>query len=191
MSGRWRKSRSQLSQLDRSRHRRRAVSDLEWRAGRPGSLPASEHLRVQPRHESAGQGGGSRGVPAGHAAQPANIEAIAMRAPAPSCRVWPCSARAVYRGLCARHARTAERQRGSARSRGYDSDWERARAHQLKQHPFCVDCGRPATDVDHIQSVREAPHRRLDPANLRSMCHRHHSRRTARDQSGWPQKVKT
>ncbi|WP_448192718.1 HNH endonuclease signature motif containing protein [Azospirillum sp. sgz301742] len=74
--------------------------------------------------------------------------------------------------------------RGTARQRGYDRDWERVRAEFVKANPVCCvpDCGKPTTDVDHIVSVREAPHRRLDPTNFRPFCHAHHSQRTARDQ---------
>lgn len=51
-------------------------------------------------------------------------------------------------------------------------------------NPWCTveGCGRAATDVDHIESIAQAPHRRLDRSNLRSFCHPHHSQRTARDQ---------
>lgn len=73
--------------------------------------------------------------------------------------------------------------RPSARQRGYDKDWQALRAIFLARNPICAapGCDRPATDVDHVQSVREAPHRRLDPTNLRPLCHQHHSQRTGRD----------
>ncbi|MEI6225759.1 MAG: HNH endonuclease [Deltaproteobacteria bacterium] len=48
--------------------------------------------------------------------------------------------------------------------------------------PLCVQCGKPATDVDHVNSVAAHPELRLAPSNLRSFCHRCHSARTARDQ---------
>jgi hypothetical protein len=72
----------------------------------------------------------------------------------------------------------------SPSERGYDRDWLKARASHLFLHPTCIvaGCDRPAVDVDHIESVRDAPHRRLDPSNFRSMCHEHHAQRTARDQ---------
>ena len=85
----------------------------------------------------------------------------------------------------------ADAARGTARQRGYDAAWEKLRAAHLAQHPVCeavLDdgqvCGsadRP--NVDHRQPVRFAPERRLDPTNLRTLCHRCHSRRTAREQS--------
>lgn len=85
--------------------------------------------------------------------------------------------------------RTKQRQaandeaRGTPESRGYDKDWFRLRHHFLKAHPTCCVCGTKASHVDHIKSIREAPHLRLVESNLRSMCGPCHSRRTARDQS--------
>lgn len=54
----------------------------------------------------------------------------------------------------------------------------------LRRHPHCAACGVTATDVDHVVSVREAPGRRLDETNLRSLCHACHSRRTVADHGG-------
>lgn len=77
----------------------------------------------------------------------------------------------------------ADAARPSAAARGYDSDWRKLRAEWVEANPTCIECGAPAKHVDHIVSIREAPHRRLDPSNLRSLCHSCHSRRTARDQA--------
>lgn len=74
----------------------------------------------------------------------------------------------------------SDSDRPSARARGYDGAWEAARARHLARHPACVDCGEPATLVDHIISIRKAPHRRLDPTNFASMCAVCHGRKTAR-----------
>lgn len=38
-------------------------------------------------------------------------------------------------------------------------------------------CGTASVDVDRVQSIREAPHRRLDPTNLRTLCRLHHNRK--------------
>jgi 5-methylcytosine-specific restriction protein A len=74
--------------------------------------------------------------------------------------------------------------RPSAARRGYDADWRRFRAAFLGSHPQCSHpaCCEPATEVDHIRSVRERPDLRLDPGNVRALCKPHHSARTARDQ---------
>lgn len=77
----------------------------------------------------------------------------------------------------------ADAARPSAAARGYDSDWRRLRAEWLNVNPTCVACGEPAKHVDHIVSIRDAPMRRLDPSNLRSLCHSCHSRRTAKEQA--------
>ncbi|HEV7283907.1 MAG TPA: HNH endonuclease signature motif containing protein, partial [Kaistia sp.] len=66
-------------------------------------------------------------------------------------------------------------KRPSAGQRGYDADWRKLRALHLAGHPHCVRCGAIASVVDHIISVRIAPHRRLDPSNLQSLCISHHS----------------
>lgn len=52
-------------------------------------------------------------------------------------------------------------------------------------HPTCsvAGCGELASDVDHVMTIALQPGLRLDPANLRSFCHSHHSQRTAREQS--------
>ena len=78
------------------------------------------------------------------------------------------------------------RQRPSARQRGYDADWEHVRAAVIKAHPVCSapGCGsRHRLNVDHIRTVREAPHLRLDPANLQVLCQSCHSARTSREHS--------
>ena len=112
------------------------------------------------------------------------------------CSTPGCSSRATWRGKCAACNRIHERRRGTRSERGYDGDWQRLRAAHLARHPWCAcqhgvgrsitdGCGMRATDVDHIESIKDAPHRRLDPTNLRSFAHACHSRRTAREQSGW------
>jgi hypothetical protein len=49
------------------------------------------------------------------------------------------------------------------------------RARHLEAHPACVVCGRQGEHVDHIVTVRLDPARRLDPANLQTLCMHHHS----------------
>ncbi len=49
----------------------------------------------------------------------------------------------------------------------------------LEHSPFCAECGKPATDLDHIDGNA----RNNDLRNLRPLCHSHHSARTAREQS--------
>jgi 5-methylcytosine-specific restriction endonuclease McrA len=85
-------------------------------------------------------------------------------------------------------ARAADRQRvtdnarGTPAARGYDKDWFRLRAKHIAAHPLCNVCGAKGEHVDHIMTIRDHPERRLDPTNLRTLCHSCHSRRTAREQ---------
>ncbi len=63
----------------------------------------------------------------------------------------PCQVTAT-RERNARH----DRRRPTARQRGYDGEWRKARRDYLAAHPYCAmpGCGAPATTVDHI-----IPHR--------------------------------
>ena len=74
--------------------------------------------------------------------------------------------------------------RPSSGSRGYDAQWQRVRAAQLRRHPLCEDCGErgyvtEASEVHHVVALRLGG-MRLDYGNLRSLCKGCHSRRTAR-----------
>lgn len=90
------------------------------------------------------------------------------------CAVPGCPAMAAPgRSCCPKHQ--AERQaridqhRGTAASRGYASDWQRAQAKQLEAQPHCERCGAKATLVHHRTPIRKGGSR-LDPANLESLC---------------------
>ena len=77
--------------------------------------------------------------------------------------------------------------RGNSTQRGYGYRWQQARARHLRNHPLCVECAaaglvQVATDVDH-----KVPHRGdhtlfWDESNWQSLCHSHHSAKTARGQ---------
>lgn len=97
-----------------------------------------------------------------------------------------CGGRAKRGGRCGRCLTDYERGRGTAAERGYDAEWQALAAEHLALHPWCSDgCGLRATDVDHIVSIRVAPHRRLDPTNLRSYAHGCHSRKTVKEDGGF------
>lgn len=69
-------------------------------------------------------------------------------------------------------------KRGSAASRGYDQAWRKLRSFFLSLTPQCEVCKQPATEADHILTVRERPDLRLQMSNLRALCKSCHSRRT-------------
>jgi 5-methylcytosine-specific restriction endonuclease McrA len=69
----------------------------------------------------------------------------------------------------------ADARRPSAHQRGYDQDWQNLRDDFLNAHAHCIRCGGTADLVDHIQTIREAPNRRLDPKNLQALCTSCHS----------------
>lgn len=80
--------------------------------------------------------------------------------------------------------RRKDAERPSNYERGYDREWRALRASFIADNPVCCvpGCGKPTVDVDHVDVIRDHPERRLDPSNLRPMCHRHHAQHTAREQ---------
>lgn len=94
-------------------------------------------------------------------------------------------------GRCDEHKRAADRQRGSAAQRGYNSKaWRAVRRAVLRRDPICVLCQRAFSTVpDHWPDSRrdliaqgvtdpDALHR------LRGLCASCHGRETAREQPG-------
>lgn len=72
----------------------------------------------------------------------------------------------------------------------YDSPaWKALRLAHLSGSPWCVSCARlgysvPAQHVDHVETIRSNPARRLDPSNLQSFCPSCHSVKTATEDKG-------
>lgn len=69
--------------------------------------------------------------------------------------------------------------RPSARQRGYDHRWEKARIAYLRAHPLCVMCkerGRieVATVVDHIKPHKGNAGLFWDRDNWQALCKTHH-----------------
>ena len=61
----------------------------------------------------------------------------------------------------------------------YDSTlWKKARHKKLYNDPYCNSCGKIATEVDHIISIKERPDLRLTSSNFASKCKSCHSRKT-------------
>ena len=93
-------------------------------------------------------------------------------------------------GYCAAHQPPKEDRR-SAEAQAWHwmygtEDWKRLRGDQLLREPFCRECGRRgfrrrATDVDHIRDHKGDWAVFTDAANLESLCHSCHSRKTARE----------
>jgi hypothetical protein len=80
-----------------------------------------------------------------------------------------------------------DRTRPSRHARGYDQAWLEFRAAYLRDHPICSwpGCTAFATEVHHIQRVRDRPDLRLVRSNVLGFCKPHHSSETAsRDSFG-------
>lgn len=103
--------------------------------------------------------------------------------PAAHTRPRPASRRT---GAPAARVHDHDSGRESAAARGYDADWRRLRKRQLQLEPLCRRCKAdglltPATEVDHVVPIADAPGRRLDASNLQSLCHPCHSLKTAQE----------
>ena len=96
---------------------------------------------------------------------------------------FPGCGNLVESGRCPRHKPKDTRE--SAHKRGYDKAWQRFRKQWLSAHPFCeikTHCnGAFANEVDHIEPLQIAPHRKYDETNLQSTCKRCHSAKTMRE----------
>ena len=78
-----------------------------------------------------------------------------------------------------------QEQRGTARERGYTTQWDKARKGFLARHPLCVACqseGRvtAATDVDHIVPHRGDMELFWIRENWAALCARCHKVKTGR-----------
>ncbi|WP_158963925.1 HNH endonuclease signature motif containing protein [Chachezhania sediminis] len=100
---------------------------------------------------------------------------------------------------CARHQKEQDVRRAAqkaaaqatphaaaARALYADPRWKSAARAFLARHPLCGDCGElgviePATDVDHIVPHKGDRRRFWDRSNWQPLCHRCHSRKTARE----------
>jgi 5-methylcytosine-specific restriction protein A len=87
-------------------------------------------------------------------------------------------------------ARTYDRYRGSAASRGYDGRWQRYRATYLQQHPLCAHCDArgetvPATVVDHKQPHKGNAELFWNAENHQPLCERCHNVKTATKDGGF------
>lgn len=68
-----------------------------------------------------------------------------------------------------------DQKRPSARERGYDARWDKARAGYLAKHTRCVKCGEPANVVDHIVPHRGDNRLFWSSANWQPLCTACHS----------------
>lgn len=109
-----------------------------------------------------------------------------MRRAAKVCCVPGCPEFVTARSYCDKHAREGRQRtskRPSSAARGYDAQWRKIRAEHLAEHPYCISCGAPATEVDHILPISEGGTH--DYANLQAMCKSCHSRKTAKRDGGF------
>jgi|GEM_PF-2824973 len=103
-------------------------------------------------------------------------------------RICPCGFRVAADQQCAcQKARRAEadKERPSARKRGYDTAWQKAAAAFLKEpgNERCA-CGAPATVVMHKISIRQRPDLKMVRANWKPGCVRCNAIEADRERRG-------
>ena len=93
------------------------------------------------------------------------------------CSYPGCSA-LVMGGRCEKHRKQDnkkyETERGTSAARGYDANWNKARAYYLNRHPVCEMCEKngmvtPATLVHHIKAIKDGGEI-LDYGNMMALC---------------------
>ncbi len=77
-----------------------------------------------------------------------------------------------------------DRNRPTARQRGYTAEWEKARKLFLDTHPACIRCGAPATTVDHRIPHRGDHYLFWERSNWQPLCTRCHSKHKQREEHG-------
>lgn len=82
---------------------------------------------------------------------------------------------------------STERREREPGKRLYDTRrWRRERLEHLREHPLCVEClphvTALATEVDHVKPHRGDETLFWDRSNWRSLCARHHGRKTRQQQ---------
>lgn len=102
------------------------------------------------------------------------------------CSVAGCAGFAIKFGRCEKHSQEIQRyqdsQRESPSKRGYGRDWKILREQHLRQHPYCVKCqATHGLEVDHIIPHKGNYKLLFDINNLQTLCHRCHSRKTAKE----------
>ena len=108
------------------------------------------------------------------------------------CSVPGCSNYALRgTGRCAEHTRMQPSELRKEIDLLYKTGrWRRLRADQLRTEPLCAECLREgrltdATECDHIIPHKGDKRLFFDRKNLQSLCKKHHSAKTAREDGGF------
>ena len=95
----------------------------------------------------------------------------------------------------AEHTRVHTRERVGSNKQGYNNHWRRERKAFLLRNTLCENCLnkhdviRAATQVDHVIPHKGNMKLFWDVSNWEALCHSCHSKKTARENAGNPQKV--
>lgn len=113
--------------------------------------------------------------------------------PPRACCVPGCTNYALSgKGRCANHIRKMQTDYREKTNAMYKTGrWREKRRRQLEREPLCRECLKhneltQATEVDHIVPHKGDKTLFFDDGNLQSLCHKHHSIKTARENAGNP-----
>jgi 5-methylcytosine-specific restriction protein A len=109
-------------------------------------------------------------------------EASMPQKPAKPCR-YPGCPNLTQTACCPEHQSKEHQSRPNANTRGYNSQWQKARKQFLRLNPLCRDCQRngklnPATVVDHIKPHRGDKVLFWDESNWQPLCKQCHDKKT-------------
>jgi len=90
---------------------------------------------------------------------------------------------------CVLHRNNPERKRSDYDWLYSTAKWRKIREVQLGKQPLCMHCKEEgktvaATQVDHIIPITKDFSKRFELANLQSLCHSHHSKKTYKETLG-------
>jgi len=79
------------------------------------------------------------------------------------------------KGLCEKCRPNKDAGRKKTAERGYDNRWRALSERQREQRSICEVCdakgiATPATELHHIEKIKDAPHLRLSVGNTLSVC---------------------
>ena len=117
------------------------------------------------------------------------------------CRHPGCGRLIDSTGYCERHQKAdkerkaiSDKRRQSSNERGYTFSWHKIRTLYLQANPLCAICEKKghltaATCVDHIIPHRGDDALMWDESNFQSLCQSCHSRKTAKEDGGFGNKI--
>jgi len=90
-------------------------------------------------------------------------------------RLCRCGAIVAEKGLCPKCRPPQPNHKQTTKERGYGNDWRTLSERQRQHRPICEVCeargkATPATQMHHVEKIRDAPNQRMHVRNILSVC---------------------